>query len=357
MLYIYITFIFVWSKGLLFREAGRLFILKPGKYVFGIFKNHNPFAVIALFILTIITRLAFVSNAGMPLVSEGQYFWQWLTDTYRMDSDFFNYVMFFVLICNVFGQALLLNWISTKHSLFPRYSYLPAYMFVVLSALLKEWNIWSVYIILNWLLLILLNSILKLYLAREAKTLAFNVGFVSACTAILLMPASVVVLLALAGLAILRPFKLAEWVSLLVGFLLPYYFFISICYLTDALYLTRYIFRFDFELVRSISAGEMAAAGMLLATVLFSLYYTGYYINRMVVETKKYWSVILIAAFTGLGMTITTMHSSYAGAVLLIPAIALFGSFTYFEQYRKWIPDLFAFVLLAGVIAIQWFLK
>lgn len=324
--------------------------------MFGIFKNHNPFAVIALFILTIVTRLAFVSNAGTPLVLEGQYLWQWLTGKWSSGSDFFTYVMFFLLICNVFGQGLLLNWITTRHGLFPRYSYLPAYMFVVLSALLKEWNTWSVYIILNWLVLILLNSILKLYLAREAKTLAFNVGFISACASILLVPASVVVLLPLAGLAILRPFKLAEWVSLIVGFVVPYYFFISICYLTDALYLLPYLFRFDFELTRSVSSGHLAAGMVLLATILLSLYYAGYYINRMVVETKKYWSVILIAAFAGLGMVITTMHSSYAGAVLLVPGIALFGSFTYFEQYRKWLPDLFAFVLLAAVAAIQWLL-
>jgi len=325
--------------------------------VFGIFKNHNPFAVIALFILTIITRLAFVSYADTPLVAEGQYLWQWLTDKFPADSGFLAYVMFFVLICNIFGQALLLNWISTKHSLFPRYSYLPAYTFVVLTALLKEWNTWSVYIILNWLILILLNSILKLYMAREAKTLAFNIGFISACTAILLVPASVVLLLALAGLAILRPFKLAEWIGLIVGFLVPYYFFISICYLTDSLYLVRYIFRFDFEPVRNITPREIAAGAVLLVTVLLSLYYAGYYINRMVVETKKYWSVILIAAVTSLGMVITTMHASYAGAVMLVPVIALFGSFTYYEPYRKWLPDLLAFLLLVGALAIPWLIK
>lgn len=325
--------------------------------MFAIFKNHNPFAVIALFILTILTRMVYVTDIAPPLVLEGQPIWQWMISSFWHSGTVFSYFMFFILVCNIFGQAILLNWISTRYALFPKYSYLPSYTFVLLTALLPEWNTWSVFTVLTWLLLIVLNNLLKLFLVNNAHIPIFNIGMYSACMAILLFPSSIILLLVLAGITILRPFRITEWLSLVLGYLLPYYLFVSICYLTDHLFLAGDLFSSDFEMLSGINHKAQLSGILLLLCIALSVYYASAFINRMIVETKKYWSVILLGAFVSLGIIIATLHNSYAGLSIALPFMALFFTFIFFEQYRKWIPQLFIYFLLISVLCIQWLVK
>lgn len=319
-----------------------------------IFRNHNPFAVIALFILTILCRVAFMNSGGEPLVKEGQYMWQYLLNAWKATMGYAPFVMYVFLILNIFAQGLVLNRIASTYSLFPKLSYLPAFNYVLLSALLLEWNQWSVFVLINWVLLFLLKTILKLYLIKDATKEMLNIGILCACIAILYFPAIVLIALALIGIASLRTFIPREWLAFLVGLLIPYYLFVAICYLTDHLHLCAYLLQFDIDLIKHYSAKHIAALSLLAILLIVGLFYTNSFVSRMVIEGKKYWNVIgayLVLTFVAF---FATMNDSYAGLSMMIAPLALVSTYVYFEPYKKWIPTLVSFLLIAMVGWIQW---
>lgn len=323
--------------------------------MFALFKNHNPFSVIALFILALVSRIVFLGESTGMLVEEGQYLWGRMANLWQNTIGTNSFFLFMLMVINVFGQALYINRISTRFQLFPKDGYLTAYNYVLITALLPIWNQWSVHVLLVWLLLFLVQGILKLYNAEDGKKEILSLGITIGLIAILSLPSAILGLIGIIGILILRSFKLTEFLCFMLGLFLPYYFFIGLSYITDQMHLVRNILVFDVVMVEQMAMQDIVVLSFLGLLLIPSFIFASKFINRMLIEYKKYWNVLLLSLIVGCIVVFVTMANSLSSVALVLPFIALFFNFNYFESQIRWYPTLASFIILIGAFCIQWF--
>ena len=129
----------------------------------------------------------------------------------------------------IFTQALWLNQIVNHYNLLGKPTFLPALMYITLSALFKEFLILSPPLICNFMILWMIHKLLEFYAGENAKATAYDLGLIVGTGSLIYFPYIYMFLAIWAGLLIFRPFNWREWVSVLVGFI-TIYFFLGIFY-------------------------------------------------------------------------------------------------------------------------------
>ncbi|MEY3819991.1 MAG: hypothetical protein RL337_173 [Bacteroidota bacterium] len=121
-------------------------------------------------------------------------------------------------------QALRLNMVMQDLRMFSSVNYVPAMTYVLLSGLLMESNTITETLVSNSLTLWIFIKLSRLYNNPEPKTLLFNIGIIAGISILLFHPTAILIVVVLFALAVVRPFRISEWLVLLLGVLLPYYF-------------------------------------------------------------------------------------------------------------------------------------
>jgi hypothetical protein len=135
----------------------------------------------------------------------------------------------------VLSQAFRLNQVLSDLKMFPTNNFLPAMTLVLLSGLFPIWCTLSPALMAGHLVIWLFARLSKLFNHASPKTLLFNTGLVLGIAIICYHPFFILVVLVLFALAIVRPFNLNEWLVLLIGVMIPYYFLLAGGYLSENL--------------------------------------------------------------------------------------------------------------------------
>jgi hypothetical protein len=151
-----------------------------------------------------------------------------------------NYEHFFASAYNlviagvfVFIQALWLNQIINHYNLLGKPTFLPALMYITVSALFVPFLILSPPLICNFLLIWMADKLLSLYTKDSARTTSYDLGMIVAIGTLIYFPFIYMVLAVWAGLIIFRPFNWRDWVAVLVGFATIFFFLAVFYYWTD----------------------------------------------------------------------------------------------------------------------------
>jgi len=141
-------------------------------------------------------------------------------------------VLFFLFHTILLSQAIRLNILLSNFKMFQQISYVPAFTYVILTAMFPYWDVISAGLIANSLVIWILVKLLRLYDQSQPKTLEFNIGLILGLSIILYEPIAILIPVVLFALLIIRPFKLAEWLVLIMGILLPFYFIFTFVFFT-----------------------------------------------------------------------------------------------------------------------------
>jgi hypothetical protein len=110
-------------------------------------------------------------------------------------------------------------------------------------------------------------------------------------------PTAILILVVLFALTVVRPFRLAEWVILLMGILLPFYFLAAYLFLRDEIWPLSEPFPY---LHLNLPAAKMGCmAGDIRLSVLAGipgcrLVYWQMSVKRMVIQIRKNWGVMMV---------------------------------------------------------------
>jgi hypothetical protein len=325
--------------------------------VLNIFRNYNPYSVIVLFLLAIFLKLATIIHPEAVFVaSQSEVLWLKLGAFLQTILGNSPFLITFFAVCNLFGQGIFLNAIANRHHLFPKSNYLPALTYILVTSLFKDWNFLSAALVGNWLLLFMLSSMLKLYATTDGGKQIFNIGCCISLTAMLIFPSIFFIALLLLALAILRPFKAAEWMVGLLGILTPFYFLAGILFLTGDLHLLKKMVTIGFSLPSKMDhpAVTLTAFSMLMVMMVTGMYYLNIFMSRMLFQNKKWWWVIiacfLISLITG---TFTVANGYNQWLAILIPGSFIIAN-AWFEERKKWVSTVLFYLFLAVVIFAQW---
>ena len=171
-------------------------------------------------------------------------------------------------------------------------------------------------------------------------------------------PMAILVGVVLFALAVVRPFRLAEWLILLMGISLPYYFVLSALFLTDRLSEFQSMVP-DFYLgIPQGASGAVFLRGVIGLGVLLlcGLFFWQVSINRMVIQIRKNWGVMMVMLLTLLPVPfIFELGGLESGILCLIP-ISAFVANAFSNPRNLSFPNL---LFIATVIIIglnNWYL-
>ncbi len=164
----------------------------------------------------------------------------------------FSYTMLSIVI--LFIQSLYLKSIATRHKLFPRYTYIPAFVYLLLTSLYPAFNFFNETLLVNWFLLGAVDIMFGLTQTSQPRKLIFNASFLLSMAAIFQFTMLAYFFLLLVGMVMFRSFNVGEWSVALMGYATPPYFFAGILFLADRFYLFTHWPHIGLSLTSNVSS-------------------------------------------------------------------------------------------------------
>jgi hypothetical protein len=252
----------------------------------------------------------------------------------------------------ILSQAIRLNVLMSKLKMFNQVSYLPGFTYIILTALFPYWDVISAGLVANSLVIWILVKLLRLYDQNQPKSLEFNIGLILGISILLYEPIAILIPVVLFALTIIRPFKLTEWLVLLMGVTLPFYFIFTYVFLTSSAQDFRHFLpRLDWKnpLVRPETTVIISLVAIAIQLFL-GIYYWQEQQSRFIIQVRKYWGVLLLVLLLTLFQPIIfSAQALYASAIVLTP-MACFISFAYSVPKRLFIPNILFWVSVAVIV-------
>jgi hypothetical protein len=265
-------------------------------------------------------------------------------------------VLIFLFQLLIISQALRLNVLLSQLKMFQQISYLPAFVYVLLTATFSYWDVISSGLVANSLVIWILLKLLKLYDQNKPQTIEFNIGLIVGVSILLYEPIAILIPVVLSAVTIIRPFKLTEWLVLIMGIVLPFYLLFAFVFLTQSdPHFRQYFPKLDWKnpLVQpewNIISG-LIVIGIQLA---IGIFYWQQQQNRFIIQVRKYWGVLLLVLLlTFFQPVIFSVQALYASAIVITP-MACFISFAYSTPKRLMVPNILFWSSVGIIVYNHW---
>lgn len=314
-----------------------------------LFRDRSDINLLFLVVLSILVHFHFYWEAPIVIANPSDGLLAYLLFHYIQPLPPLALMVLFHVI--VIVQALRLNILLSRFKMFQQVSYLPAFTFVLLTALFPFWDAISSGLIANALIIWILVKLNRLYDQTQPKTLEFNIGLIVGFSILLYEPIAILIPVVVFALTIIRPFRLAEWLVLIMGILLPFYFIFTYVFLTDsAAAFTAFLPKLDWKNpLAGIDIKVAIALVFIVIQLLIGIYFWQVQQNRNIIQVRKYWGVMLLTLFLTLFQPIIfSSQALYASAIVLAP-LSSFICYAYASPKQLLLPNVL-FWISAGLI-------
>ncbi len=302
-----------------------------------LFRNNSPFTVILLFIFALIVKIQVLLHPFTPEPVTGHFFYNYtlraINIVFRHGA--FAFTLFAIFL--VFIQSLYLKSIATRHKLFPRDTYIPAFVYLLLTSIYPPFNSFNETLILNWLLLGAVDIMFGFTQTTQPRKLIFNASFLLSMAALFQFTLLSFFLLLLIGMVMFRSFSLGEWSVAIMGYATPFYFMAGILFLADKFYLYTHWPHAGFSLsdhVVSIFYMILTLVGIfiLLASGIFAMQknvaMSNIYVRRDWIAISFYLILSVVNAFL-------TDHTVKSAWLITIPGLSIIISHALLLEKNK----------------------
>ncbi len=202
-----------------------------------LFRNNSPFTVIVLFIFALVVKFRLLLHPAVPDPVADHFIYNYILRGLSVvfGHSAFAYSMLAIVI--LFVQSLYLKSISVRHKLFPRYTYVPAFVYLLLTSIYMPFSTFSETLLVNWLLLGAMDIMFGFTQTTQPRKLIFNAAFLLSMAALFQFTMLAYFFLLLVGMVLFRPFNIGEWSVAAMGYLTPLYFLVCILFLSDRFFL------------------------------------------------------------------------------------------------------------------------
>lgn len=253
-------------------------------------------------------------------------------------------------------QALIFNKIINNHNLLGRTSFLPGLMYITGMSLFLPFMILSPALIANFLLIWLIDKLLKLGKTANAITTVFDIGMIIGIGTLIYFPFMAMLLVVFFGLLLFRSFSWREWVAALVGFITIFFFLAVFYYWNDSLTLFYQIWKplaSKFPSVFKINYNDYVVLIPVAIIIILASLQLRENFFRSFISTRKGFQLLFImfvvsAACFYLKPNFRTWHF-----LLCVPPGAVLLAYYFSNAKKRWFYETL-FVLF--VISVQYFL-
>lgn len=318
------------------------------------FKDKSPASVFALVIVAFVTRAFFWDHLPSVVTLQNDGLIYYLLSSFSL---LHGIVLAFIYFGVVLIQALRLNYALNDIRMFSRTAYTTALAYVLLTAIVPAWNNISSALVVNSMIIWLVHRLIRLYNTPHPKTLVYNIGLITGATVLFYYAAFPIILVVFFALAALRPFRLHEWIILLIGIITPFYFIAGLVYLNDKTNIAlQQLQVFQLQVIKPanilMTFVTYAIAGIaIIAGVITWQTNSG----RMAIQARKCWGFLFVMLIL-LAPVIYFIKHVYPDALLLatVPAAAFISGAFLFPK-RNFGPALLFWLFIALIIYNNWY--
>ena len=255
----------------------------------------------------------------------------------------------------LYGQALLINYLVNEQRMTTRQTFLPAMSYLLVTSLLPDWNYLSAPLVASTLIIWTSIKVFKLYNATAASGVIFNIGLLIGISSFIYFPSIAFLLCILLALMILRPFRVNEFVLLILGILTPYYFYAVYLFLNDKLVLESFLPTLLLQ-VPEVENNIWIAAAIVFLGVPFLMggYFIQAQLRKMLIQARKNWSILLLYLFLSLLIPFINSEASLYNWVIVAAPFAAFHTCAYLYPKRNAVSLLLFFLTVAFILFQQY---
>lgn len=259
------------------------------------------------------------------------------------------------MIGSISGGAIYFNLLINRYDVLNRNSYLPSLMYVLLSsALVPVLQLHPLHFA-NLLLLRLMSSVFSFFKKERAARQLFNSGFLVSVIALLYLPTLPLLLFLLLALVLMRSFQLREWLIVLVGMILPF-FYLAAWWFPDTLFsewssLRVYVQQYTLPGWVKFPVSVYWLAGYLLLLLLLSLLRLRSQYYKNIVRTRMYQQAILLLLLFAAGLPYLMGTCRPANFLLLvIPMATIVAHYFISSRRRGWLYEFMLWALFGLIV-------
>lgn len=252
-------------------------------------------------------------------------------------------VAFFIL----FLQAVVINKIVTDQKMFQRNNYLTGMSYLLITSIFHVGftsTLISVSFII-WILSILFN----LSTQGNPKKNIFNLGLLTGVSILIFFPTFLFVLLIFFGLLIFRPFRIREWLILILGIITPFYFLFAFGFLLDKSEILT-IPSLYFKMPKfSLMVFEISSLSITLLLVIIGFSYAQSNMRKLLVQSRNCWTIITTFLIFALLIPFFNKTPQFQFTLFCFVPASIFVASTFYYPEKKWFVNLshWALVILS----------
>ncbi len=295
----------------------------------------------------------------MPLPVERHFFYNYILK--GLSVVLLNSAFLFTLVTIVilFGQSILIKNIADRHKLFPRYTYVPSFVYLLLTSVYVPFNHFNETHLIIFLLLAAVNNMFSFPQTPHPRKLIYNVAFLLSCAALFQFSMLIYFLMLLVGMVMFRTFNGGEWSVALMGYFTPLYFLVCILFLADGLPVLAMWPYVGFSL-------SLDVISPLYLAVLFSglivLLAAGVYAMRKNVAlsniyVRRDWIAISYYLIISLLVAALTDNAIKSAWLIAIPALSIIISHALLLEKNKRFSNFIFYFSLVLLAACLWLYK
>lgn len=307
-----------------------------------------------IFIIALLLKFVFISY---PLPAEAPtsggildyyIYSSWYT---RLNPSLLSAVSILILILS----GLFFNHLLNERRMYQRTHLLTVFSFVILTSLFAGLHRMQAGIIMLPVTIFLYRQMLKLYNSPHPRTTVINIGLIAGTGTLLYHPYWWMLLCCFLALAQMRPFRLNEWVLLLIGYLIPAYTLLSYEYLTNQWNpLQHWPVWNPIQKLPPLNPWWMTAIGLAFIWILagFSQWQSSN--RRMLIQTRKNWYLLLTMGLFIIPSIFFPNGNIYEGLTLLLLPASAIGAYVFLGEGKKGSKLLFFWILIATSAMMAW---
>ncbi len=257
----------------------------------------------------------------------------------------------------LFTQAVYFNKLVNDQRIMQRPHYLTGMCYLLITSLFTEWNVLSSPLIINSLLIWVWSKMSGLYNNQKPKASLFNIGIAIGICTFFYFPSLAFAGLIIFGLAIARPFKLAEWLVALLGIITPYYFLLAIVFLTDKW--QGYSFP-GFAVTTPVFDQSLWAYAAIIVVVLaaiIGMFYVQQNFRRQLIQARKSWSLTFLYLLVTVFVPFVNATHTFEYWILCAVPLSAFVASAFLYPAKNWFPTVLHWLMVAFVIVISYFVR
>jgi hypothetical protein len=324
--------------------------------VIGIFKQKSPANIFLLLIFGVLIKLPMFLSPHIPGIKPGDgLFYTVILDFLKPaasnNPSLFSILAFLLL----FIQSVILTRFMNSQRLLNRPSFFPGMSYMLITSLFPEWNYFSAPLIVNTILLILLTGLFRIYNQPASKGAIFNIGLALGVSAFIFFPSVTFIFWILLALAIMRPFRINEWLICIAGAATPFYFYAVYLIFIDQWNWHNLIPMFSVSFPRVEQTLWLAGSAFLLAApFLAGGYYVQDNLRKMLIQVRKGWSLLLIFLLGAIFIPFVNNSNTFENWVIVTIPFAAFHASAYFFSTYRIVPNLIFWLSIAFILAYQY---